>query len=76
MDFASLFQINDGTSVGAVVLPVLLVIIMPFTYSIANGIAFGLMFYVLIEIIKGRAQGIHPILYILVILFMLKYIAI
>lgn len=53
---------------------VLLIIIMPFTYSIANGIAFGLMFYVLIQIVVGKSFEVHPVLYVLVFLFLLRYI--
>lgn len=54
----------------------LLIILMPFTYSIANGIAIGMMFYVLIQVLKGKAKEVHPILYILVILFALRYVLI
>ncbi|MBX2817406.1 MAG: NCS2 family permease [Saprospiraceae bacterium] len=52
----------------------LMIILMPFTYSIANGIAFGLLFYVLIEMFRGRGKNIHPVLIVLVVLFVLKYI--
>jgi len=55
---------------------ILLIMMMPFTYSIANGIAFGLMFYVLIQLAMGKYRDIHPVLYVLVVLFMLKYLAI
>ena len=54
----------------------LLIILMPFTYSIANGIAIGMMFYVLIQVFIGKAKSVHPILYILVGLFLLRYIMI
>ncbi|NRB51361.1 MAG: NCS2 family permease [Saprospiraceae bacterium] len=54
----------------------LLIILMPFTYSIANGIAIGMMFYVLIQVFMGKAKSVHPILYILVGLFLLRYIMI
>lgn len=52
------------------------IIMMPFTYSIANGIAFGLLFYVVIQLVKGQVKEVHPILYVLLVLFMLKYIVI
>jgi AGZA family xanthine/uracil permease-like MFS transporter len=52
---------------------VLLILLMPFTYSIANGIAFGLLFYVVIQLLLGKARTLHPILYVLVVLFMLRY---
>ena len=54
----------------------LLIIFMPFTYSIANGIAIGMMFFVLVNVFKGKAKEVHPILYILVLLFVLQYVMI
>ncbi len=65
----------DLSSIDSAIPAVLLIMIMPFTYSIANGIAFGLIFYVLIEVVKGNFKNIHPILYLLVGLFLLKYVA-
>ncbi len=53
---------------------ILTIIIMPFTYSIANGIAFGLLFYVLIQVVQGKFKAVHPVLYVLIGLFLLKYI--
>jgi AGZA family xanthine/uracil permease-like MFS transporter len=53
---------------------VAMVIMMPFTYSIANGIAFGLILYVIISIILGNWKRVNPVLVILVVLFLLKYI--
>ncbi len=47
--------------------------IMPFTYSIANGIAFGLIAYVLLQVLSGRARAVHPILYALAVLLSLYY---
>ncbi len=66
----------DLSELDSVIPAILLIMIMPFTYSIANGIAFGLMFYVLIQVVLGKGKTVHPILYILVLLFMLKYITI
>ena len=58
-----------------IVIPaVLLIIMMPFTYSIANGIALGLIMHVLIQLIKGNIKSVHPILIVLVLLFLLKYV--
>ena len=53
---------------------VVLMIMMPFTYSIANGIAFGLMLHVGILLVLGKVRAIHPILIGLVMLFLLKYL--
>jgi len=50
------------------------VVVMPFTYSIANGVAAGFIFYVITKLVKGKAKEIHPILYIIAILFVIRFI--
>lgn len=47
---------------------------MPLFYSIAEGISFGVISYVLINLICGKKKEIKPLMYILSILFILKYI--
>ena len=55
-------------------LPAFLTIaVMPFTYSIANGIAAGLIFYPIVKIVTGKAKEVHPTVYILAILFILRF---
>lgn len=49
-------------------------VVMPFTYSIANGVAAGFIFYVLTKIVKGKAKEVHPIMYIVVILFLTRFV--
>lgn len=46
---------------------------MPFTYSIANGLAFGFISYVVLKIITGRIKQIHPATFIVGVLFVIKY---
>ena len=50
------------------------VIMMPFTYSISNGILLGMIAYVLINFMSGKYRRITPTMYILALLFILKYI--
>jgi AGZA family xanthine/uracil permease-like MFS transporter len=45
---------------------------MPFTYSIANGIAFGFISWTAIKILSGRARELNSALVILSILFVIK----
>jgi AGZA family xanthine/uracil permease-like MFS transporter len=45
---------------------------MPFTYSIANGIAFGFISWTVIKLLSGRARELNPALVILSILFVIK----
>ena len=47
---------------------------MPLTYSIAEGISFGMISYVLMNLVCGRAKKINPLMYVLAVLFILKYI--
>lgn len=50
------------------------IIMMPLTYSISNGILLGMIAYVIINLICGKVKKITPFMYLLVILFMLKFI--
>ncbi|MDP4093633.1 MAG: NCS2 family permease, partial [Bacillota bacterium] len=50
------------------------VVVMPFTYSIANGLAAGFIFYVVVKIFKGKAKQVHPILYIVALLFIVRFL--
>lgn len=54
----------------------LTIAIMPFTYSIANGIACGIIFYPIMKLVVGKRKEVHPLMYILAILFVLRYILI
>ncbi|MBQ6938756.1 MAG: NCS2 family permease [Muribaculaceae bacterium] len=50
------------------------IVMMPFTYSISNGILLGMITYVLMNMICGNFKKITPTMYILAVLFMLKYL--
>ena len=52
------------------------VIAMPFMYSISEGIAMGIISYVVINLVTGKAKEklITPLMYVLAVLFVLKYI--
>lgn len=47
---------------------------MPLMYSIAEGIAMGVISYVVINLICGKGKKITPLMYILAVLFICKYI--
>lgn len=47
---------------------------MPLTYSISEGIAIGIISYVVINVFAGNAKKITPLMYVLAVLFVLKYI--
>ena len=52
----------------------LCLIAMPLLYSISDGIAFGVIAYVVVNLVTGKAKKITPLMYILAVLFILKYI--
>ncbi|PWD88039.1 NCS2 family permease [Ignatzschineria cameli] len=51
----------------------LLVLGIPFTYSIAEGFAFGFISYVALKLGTGKLKDIHPATYIIAILFLVKF---
>lgn len=49
------------------------IIMMPLTYSIAEGIVFGMLSFVLLKLLTGRYKEIKPIMVIIAILFVIKF---
>lgn len=47
---------------------------MPFFYSISEGISMGIISYVVINLFSGRTKKLNPMLYVLTVLFLMKYI--
>ena len=47
---------------------------MPFAYSIAEGISVGMISYVILKVTTGRAKEVSPVMYILAIIFTLRYL--
>ena len=52
----------------------LTIVIMPFTYSIANGIGVGFIAYVFMAVVGGKAKKVHPLLYIVAALFVVYFV--
>jgi AGZA family xanthine/uracil permease-like MFS transporter len=49
-------------------------LVMPFTYSIANGIAFGFISYAALKLLTGRARAVAPVVWIIAAIFIARYI--
>ncbi|MCT4618458.1 MAG: NCS2 family permease [Marinisporobacter sp.] len=47
---------------------------MPFSYSIANGIAAGIIFYPIMKVSVGKYKEVHPIMYVLAVLFVVRFV--
>ena len=50
------------------------IIAMPLFYSISEGISLGIISYVVLNLCTGKAKKITPLMYVLALLFVLKYI--
>lgn len=53
---------------------VITALVMPFTYSIANGIAFGFISYAVLKLLTGRARSVTPIVWIIAAIFIARYV--
>ncbi len=51
----------------------LTIVLMPFTYSITVGIGAGFISYVLIKVVKGKAAAVHPLLWVISVLFLVYF---
>jgi AGZA family xanthine/uracil permease-like MFS transporter len=51
----------------------LTIVLMPFTYSITVGIGAGFLAYVLIKVVRGKVARIHPLLWVISVLFVLYF---
>jgi AGZA family xanthine/uracil permease-like MFS transporter len=61
---------DDATEAVPAVLTALL---MPFTYSIANGVAFGFITYAGLKLFTGRARQVKPIVWIIAAIFLFRF---
>jgi adenine/guanine/hypoxanthine permease len=64
----------DWTDYGIAIPAFLAITLMPFTYSISNGIGAGVISYVVLKLAVGRARDVHPILYGVAVLFILYFL--
>jgi AGZA family xanthine/uracil permease-like MFS transporter len=59
----------------AVSIPVFLTIVaMPLTFSIANGVSFGVISYAAIKLLSGRGREVDPLLYLVAALLIARYV--
>jgi AGZA family xanthine/uracil permease-like MFS transporter len=58
----------------AIAIPVFLTIVaMPLTFSIANGVSFGVISYAAIMLLSGRGKAVDPLLYLVAVLLLIRY---
>ena len=52
----------------------LTLLMMPLTFSITDGIAFGFISYALLKLVSGRGKQVHWLIYLFAVLFVVRYI--
>ena len=52
----------------------LAIVAMPLFYSISEGISMGIISYVVLHVLSGKGKQVKPLMYVLAVLFVLKYI--
>jgi len=51
----------------------LTIVLMPFTYSISVGIGAGFIFYTFIKVVRGKPQAVHPLMWVVSVLFVVYF---
>ena len=64
----------DDENLGEAIPAYIAIIAMPLFYSISEGISLGIISYVVLNLLTGKAKKISPLMYVLAALFVLKYI--
>ena len=64
----------DDDNLGEAIPAYIAIIAMPLFYSISEGISLGIISYVILNAVTGKAKKVTPLMYILALLFILKYI--
>ena len=59
--------------VSAVIPAAVTALTMPFTYSIANGLAFGFITYAVLKLCTGRAREVHAMVWVIAAVFLFKF---
>ncbi|MBR2484604.1 MAG: NCS2 family permease, partial [Oscillospiraceae bacterium] len=64
----------DDDNLGEAIPAYIAIIAMPLFYSISEGISLGIISYVVLNAVTGKAKKVTPLMYVLALLFVLKYI--
>ncbi len=73
--FSSAKKINYEGDMADTVGAYMAVLMMPLTYSIANGIMFGVLSWVIIKVFTGKAKDVNGIMWVVFILFFARIVA-
>lgn len=65
----------DWTDVEMAIPAFMTIVVMPFSYSITNGIGAGFISYVAIRVFRGKWREVHPLMYVTAALFVLYFVS-
>ncbi|MGJ9371881.1 NCS2 family permease [Nesterenkonia sp. CF4.4] len=65
----------DWTDVEMAIPAFMTIVVMPFSYSITNGIGAGFISYVAIKVFRGKWREVHPLMYVTAALFVLYFVS-
>jgi AGZA family xanthine/uracil permease-like MFS transporter len=63
----------DFTDLGVAIPAFLTMVLMPFTYSITNGIGAGFLSWVTIRVVQGKARQVHPLMWAVSAAFLIYF---
>ena len=64
----------DWGDAGIGIPALLTIVMMPFTYSITNGVGAGFVTYTVIAVLRGKGKDVHPLMYVVAAIFALYFI--
>lgn len=73
--FSSAAKIKYEGDIADVVSAYMAILMMPLTYSIANGIMFGVLTWVVLKVFTGKIKDVNPIMWVIFVLFTLRVIS-
>lgn len=65
----------DWTDVEMAIPVFMTVVMMPFSYSITNGIGAGFITYVVIKLLRGKWRDVHPLMFLTAALFVVYFVS-
>lgn len=74
MMMKSVLKMKFNGDIADVVGGFLALVMMPFSYSIANGIMFGILAWVILKVFTGKVKDVHPVMWVAFALFVLRII--
>ena len=67
------FDIERDDSIDSIAM-IIIIVMIPFTYNIVNGISLGFIAYTVLKVLTGKYKEVSPSMYVLTVLFILSFI--